>query len=186
MIAVVGDMGQSATASSSWMAPSLPGRAAVAAGATVEVVAVVAEGPNGDRVLGELARERLGHAAVLRSAAPSLEAADLGLALRYLSDLRVVVLLGVPDTLLPAAVDGAAFAGATVLVVTDREGVPAGLPGDAIVIQAPPSDASGTFAGFVGRLAARLDSGASAADAWAETAAALAVEPVTERLRAPS
>jgi len=34
----------------------------------------------------------------------------------------------------------------------------------------------------VGRLAARLDAGSSAADAWAETTAALAVEPGTDWL----
>lgn len=177
MIAIVGDIGPAPTASGFGTRLPLAGRAAVAAGATVEVVGVVAEGPEGDRVLGELAGERLGHAAVLRSAANSLEAADLALALRYLPDLRVVVLLGVADALLPAAVDGAAFTGATVLVVTDRNAVPVGLSGDAIVIQAPPSDGAGTFAGFVGQLAARLDAGASAADAWTETTAALAVEP---------
>src|SRR6185369_17117871 len=137
------------------------------------------EGPDGDRALVELARERLGHAAVLRSAASSLESADLALALRYLPDLRVVALLGVGDSLVPAAVEGAAFSGARVLVVTNRDAAPAGLPGDAIAIQAPASDADGTFAGFVGRLTARLDAGASAADAWKETTAALAIKPKT-------
>jgi hypothetical protein len=182
VIAIVGDIGPAATASGFRTGLVLAGRAAVTAGARVEVVGVVAEGLAGDRVLVELARERLGHAAVLRSAASSLEAADLALALRYLPDLRVVVLLGVADALLPAAVEGAAFAGATVLVVTDRDAVAVGLPGDAIVIQAPASDADGTFAGFVGQLAARLDAGASAADAWTETTAALAIEPRTNWL----
>lgn len=182
MIAIVGAIGPVAAASRFGTRLPLVGRVAVAAGAAVEVVGVVADGPDGDRALAELAREHLGHAAVLRSAASALEPADLGLALRYLSDLRVVVLLGVAEALLPAAVDGAAFAGATVLVVTDLDAAPVGLPGDAIVIQAPVSEAAGTFAGFVGQLAARLDAGASAADAWTETTAALAVEPRTEWL----
>lgn len=179
---MVGDIGGTATDSGVRTRLPLAGRAAVGAGARVEVVAVVAEGPDGDHVLGELARERIGHAAVLRSAARSLEAADLALALRYLPDLRVVVLLGVADVLLPAAMEGAAFSGATVLVVTDTDAVPVGLPGDAIVIQAPASDATGTFAGFVGHLAARLDAGASPGDAWTATTAALGIEPRTDRL----
>jgi hypothetical protein len=182
VIAIVGDINSMGQARGPGTPVTPVGRAAVGAGATVEVVGVVAEGAEGDRSLVALARERLGHAALLRSAARSLEPADLGLALRYLSDLRVVVLLGVAEALLPAAVDGAAFAGATMLVVTDRDAVPVGLPGDAIVIQAPTTDAAGTFAGFVGQLAARLDSGASAADAWTEAMAALAVEPRTEWL----
>jgi len=182
VIAIVGDIAPLAVASGSRTRLALTGRAAVAAGARVEVVGVVAEGPDGDFALVELARERLGHAAVLRSAASSLEAADLALALRYLPDLRVVVLLGVGDALVPAAVEGAAFAGAMVLVVTESEAVPPGLPADAIVIRAPGSDAAGTFASFVGQLAARLDAGANAADAWADTTAALAIEPRTDLL----
>jgi len=182
VIAIVGDIAPGASASGVGARLPRAGRAAVAAGATVETVGVVAEGPEGDRALGELARERLGHAAVLRSAARFLEPADLALALRYLPDLRVVVVLGAPDGLLPTAVDGAAFAGATLLVVTDRDAAPPGLPGDAIVIQAPAIDADGTFAGFVGQLAARLDAGSSVADAWAATIAALAVEPTTDWL----
>ena len=182
MIAIVGDIGSVALASGPAARLPLAGRAAVAAGAKVEVVGVVAEGPEGDHALVELARERLGHAAVLRSASSSLDGADLALALRYLPDLRVVALLGVADGLLPAAVEGAAFSGATVLVVTDGDAVPVGLPGDAIVIQAPASDAAGTFAGFIGHLAARLDAGASAADAWAATTAVLAIEPRTDWL----
>jgi hypothetical protein len=179
VIAIVGDIGPFATPSG-FGRLSLAGRAAVAAGAKVEVVGVVAEGPDGDHALVELARERLGHAAVLRSAASSLEAADLALALRYLPDLRVVALVGVGDSLVPAAVEGAAFSGATVLVVTNDQAVPVGLPDDSIIIQAPPSDTEGTFARFVGQLAARLDAGASPGDAWAETTAALAIEARTD------
>ena len=180
MIAIVGDIDPTSTASGFPTRLPLVGRAAVAAGAKVEVVGVADDGPNGDQALVALARERLGHAAVLRSPAGSLDTADLALALRYLPDLRVVVLLGVGDALLPAAIEGAAFSGAKVLAVTDGDAVPAGLPGDAVVMRAPPSDSAGTFAGFVGQLAARLDAGASAADAWTATTAALAIEPRTD------
>ncbi|HYN68887.1 MAG TPA: hypothetical protein VEX41_01595 [Candidatus Eisenbacteria bacterium] len=176
MIAIIGGIDSGARASASGTTVAQVGRAAVDAGAAVEVVGVVAVGTQGDRLLGELARERLGHAAVLRSAADSLEAADLALALRYLPDLRVLVLLGVAAALLPAAVEGAAFAGARVVVVTGDEAVPAGLPDDAIVLQAPVGDGAGSTGGFVGHLAARLDAGAALADAWAETVALLAVE----------
>lgn len=184
MIAIVGDIDTGAPTTASWTSLVEVGRAAVAAGARVEAVGVVAEGPDGDRLLGRLARDGLGHAAVLRSAAASLEPADLGLALRYLPDLRVLVLLGVAEALMPAAVEGAAFAGATMLVVTTGNGAPTGLPPDAIVMQGPPNGAAGTFAGFVGHLAARLDGGASPTVAWSETVAALAIEPRTEWLSA--
>ena len=182
MIAIVGDIDSPGRAVGLWPLVAPVGRAAVAAGATVEVVGVVAEGAEGDRELVGLAREHLGHAAVLRSAARSLEPADLGLALRYLPDLRVLVLLGVAEALLPAAVDGAAFAGATVLVVTAGEAIPDGLPAEAIVIKAPSDDGAGTFAGHIGSLAARLDAGAPVAAAWAETTDALAVESPGEWL----
>ena len=182
MIAIVGDIDSPGRAVGLWPLVAPVGRAAVAAGAPVEVVGVVAEGAEGDRELVGLAREHLGHAAVLRSAASSLEPADLGLALRYLPDLRVLVLLGVAEGLLPAAVDGAAFSGATVLVVTAGEAIPDGLPADAVVIQAPSGDGAGTFAGFIGSLAARLDAGAPVADAWAETTDALAVVSSSEWL----
>jgi hypothetical protein len=177
VIAIVGDIDPTSTASGLSTRLRLVGRAAVAAGAKVEVVGVVDDGANADQALVALARERLGHAAVMRSPAGSLDTADLALALRYLPDLRVVVLLGVPDPLLPAAIEGAAFSGAKVLVVTDGDAVPTGLPGDAVVMQAPPNDSAGTFAGFVGQLAARLDGGASAADAWTATMATLGIEP---------
>jgi hypothetical protein len=49
---------------------------------------------------------------------------------------------------------------------------------DAIVLDSPPSDPEGTFAGFVAALAVRLDAGEPAGTAWSATVAALAVDSV--------
>ena len=57
--------------------------------------------------------------------------------------------------------------------------VPAEIADRAIVLAAPPSDPDAAFAGFVAGLATRLAEGASAADAWTQTASALGVEPIS-------
>jgi hypothetical protein len=86
------------------------------------------------------------------------------------------------------ASDHAEWLGARLVVVERPErsgeaavdGEPPGIEGitdGAIVLEAPTSDPDGTFAGFVGSLAARLDAGATPADAWAETTRQLAVDP---------
>ena len=154
---------------------------AAAAGSTVQVVGIIPDGTDGDRRLLALVAAGLGHAAVLRTASRPLEAADVELALRYLSDLRVVVAADPAPALLPALVDGAAYAGAT-LVVVEQAGQSSrteNLPTSAIQLEAPKTDPDGTFAGFVGAFAARLDGGAVPADAWDATVRDLAVDPVT-------
>ena len=49
----------------------------------------------------------------------------------------------------------------------------------AIVIEPPPNDRDGVFAGLLAALAARLEAGEDPAAAWRATAAALAVDPVS-------
>ena len=153
---------------------------AVSAGAAAQVIGIVPDGAVGDRRLISLASAGVGHAAVLRSAPRELEPADVELALRYLPDVRVVVDAGGPPELLPTLADGAAYGGATFILVGDHAATAAAkdLPPSAIVLEAPAGDPDGTFAGFVGALAARLDGGAVPADAWAATVRELAVDAV--------
>ncbi|MEW5992555.1 MAG: hypothetical protein AB1736_14595 [Chloroflexota bacterium] len=148
---------------------------AAARGAAVQVVGIVPDDPDGDRRLLDLAEAGVGHAAVLRGPARALEAADLDLALRYLPEVRVVVLVEPVAAVLDVAAGRAEWSGAALLVVGGPEG-PA-LPDSAIVLQPPRSDPDGTFAGFVGALAVHLDGGETPADAWAATTRELAVDP---------
>jgi hypothetical protein len=94
---------------------------------------------------------------------PALEAADLDLALRYLGDIRVVVVTEVLDDAAARTIaDAAAYVGAAVVaLVTEQAGSgtrPAAL-GDAIVIERPAADPDDAFARLVGGLAAALDRG---------------------------
>ena len=143
-------------------------------------------GPGADRLLLELATEGIGHAAVLREPARELEAADLDLALRYLPEVRVVVVVEMPAPIVAAAAERTQWSGAALIVLGRAPGRRArrrrDLPDGAIVLEAPASDPDATFAGFVGAFAARLDAGATAADAWAATTRELAVEPVPSQL----
>ncbi len=162
--------------------PAAVARAAAAAGATVQVVGLVSDDADGDRRLLEFAAAGIGHVAVLRGPARELEAADVDLALRYLPEIRVIVTVGVPPAILATASEHASWSGAALVAVTFAA---PGAAGDqpmfsegAVVLEAPPSDLDGTFAGFVGAFAARSDAGATPADAWAATTKALAVDAV--------
>jgi len=155
-------------------------RRAAATGARVEMVGVAAPDAAGDARLVELAAAGVGHATVVRSGADSLDAADLDLALHYLPEIRAIVLVG-PDTSLiaPAAAESS-WSGAGLVLVSSKGAAPdtSAVP-NAIVLEPPPSDPDGTFAGLVAALAARLDAGQDPAAAWKATASALAVDPVT-------
>jgi sugar/nucleoside kinase (ribokinase family) len=172
-------------------------RAAVAAGSEVQLVAKVGTDPEGDAILLELARDSIGHVAVLRDASlstpivavdpvedpaegvleepdevghaseardqpnlqPVLEAADVELALRYLSVFAVVVAaqpLG--DATLAVIADAASYSGARVVIVGEGVALP-GSGADATVLVAPATDQDGRFAALVGRYAAGLDAG---------------------------
>lgn len=113
-----------------------------------------------------------------------LDGADLELALRYLDDVRVVV---VAERLRPDATwmveRAAAFVGATVVVLTgpppadpprfDPDPAARGAVAPTIVIEAPDADPEGIFARTVGAFAAALDAGVEPAAAL-ETAAVAA------------
>lgn len=188
MIVVVGPVPE--VADSRLTAESVARRVARKGGA-VEVVSVVVEGPAGDRILARLAEAGIRHAATLRSAAAGLDAADLELALRYLPEIRVIVLGGDGQGLRPAAVRAAAWSGATLVTLaidgpaSDAD-APAGTSGTTeIVLQGPTSDPDGAFAGLVAELALRLDAGEPPAAAWRHVTDELGVDGVRPRT-APS
>lgn len=106
------------------------------------------------------------------SAAPALEAGDVELAMRYLPSFRVVVVADdVPEAVLPAAVAGASFAEASLVVVIPAGGrVPAVVPPGATVLEAPPTPDAGELASLVGRYAAALDRGMAPAEAFRSAA----------------
>ena len=154
---------------------------AAAAGSRVEIVGIVPDDPDGDRRILALAGAGIGHAAVLRGPSRPLEAEDVDLALRYLPEVGVIVAVDASGAALRAAQEQAGWSDATFLIVrqastTDEDGDRA-LPDGAVVLEAPPADPDGTFAGFVGALAAKIDGGATPADAWAATTRELAVDP---------
>ena len=159
-------------------------RAAAAAGRGVELVGSIGDDPVGDAVVLGLDRAEVGHAALLRDPAaptpgagdrspagvrpPRLERADVELGLGYIVDYEVLVIAEpLPPDVEAAALDAAAFRGASVVAVVAPGGpVSSRLAGMATVLEAP-SGASVAFAQAVGRFAAGLDAGAEPRDALA-------------------
>ena len=168
--------------------------AAAADGGLVEVIARVGDDPAGDALLLSLTRHHVGHVAVLRDAGrgtvtiaqtadtdvaateaedvaaasegPRLEAADANLALRYLPQISVVVAVHLADDVLAEAVDAAAWAETSlVIVVPPGSGVPDGLPPTAVILEVEDDDESAAGAS-IGRYAAALDRGEPARDAY--------------------
>lgn len=170
-------------------------RRAAGTGARTEIVGVAPSGDVGDRQLVSLAAAGVGHATVTRSAAPGIEAADLDLALRYLPDVRAIVLVRPAAPLLVTALATSAWSGAALVVVgpldtdasaaldanapaaPDVPGRASGRAGAPIVLDPPARDPDGAFAGLVATLAVRLDAGEDPAHAWGSTVTALAIDP---------
>jgi hypothetical protein len=102
------------------------------------------------------------------SADAPLDAADVDLALRYLTEFSVVVLADPANAdVLEVVADATGWAGARlILVVPPGQPVPDALPRDVIAFEAPVGDADGAFATFVGTFAAALDEGDDPADAF--------------------
>jgi hypothetical protein len=178
--------------------------AAAAAGAGVQIVGRVGEDAAGDAIVLDLARRSVGHVAVLRDAGrstaemwalpvaelgveadpgpvsdgeslrPTLEAADIELALSYLTEYAVIV---VAEPLAAAALrvvaDATAWSGARLVVVGAPDDL-TGLPDDATVF-APPDDGDpdGAFAAMVGAYAAGLDRGDDPKAAFAAATSAV-------------
>ena len=182
MIVVIGELGARGERGATAQAVAVR---AAAVGSRVEIVGLVPDDAEGDRRILAFAAADVGHAAVLRGVTRALEAEDVDLALRYLPDIRVIVGVGLSEAIVAVVSEQAAWSGAALIVVrtgkdqagADADAGAATLPEGAVVLEAPPSDPDGTFAGFVGSFAARLDGGATAADAWAATTRELAVDP---------
>lgn len=170
---------------------------ASAAGAAVELIARVGDDPAGDDVLLALARASVGHVAVLRdparatvliatdgpdgdpdaepagddeplgASAPTLEAADVELAMRYLTAYRVVVVVHPPsEGVLAAAAEAAAWAGAHIVALLLAQDPPAAvLPPDALVLAVMP-DGDEDLGGLIGRYAASVGRGIAPAEAF--------------------
>lgn len=105
---------------------------------------------------------------------PALEAADVDLGLRYLTDFVVVVMAEPADAKTIAVVAAAAHWGEArmILVLEPGQTVPDGLPGDVVVFEAPPDDPDGgAFADLVGAFAAALDEGTDPGEAFRDSIA---------------
>ena len=180
MIVVAGPVGLSKDVLTG--AGAIAARAA-AAGEVVEAVAAIADDPAGDAILLALTDARVRHTAVLRTPAAALDAGDLDLALRYLPDVRAIVVVGATAELATVAAAAAGWSDAALVLVTAPGEAavdwPAGVTDAGLVLAAPASDPDGAFAGVVAALAVRLAAGATPADAWTQTTAALGVEAVS-------
>jgi hypothetical protein len=161
-------------------------RRAAALGAAVELVSTVPPGASGDSRLGELAAAGVRHAAALRSPAPALEPADLDLAIRYLPEVRLVVVASDAATLAAVAAEAAAWSNAAFIVLSG-EAERLELPDDrAIVLAGPATDSDEAFAGLVADLAVRLDAGEDPTSAWRAVAARQGLEEVSLEATPPS
>ena len=114
-----------------------------------------------------------------RADSPGLDAGDIELGLRYLTEFRVVVVADeLGETALRVAADAAAWNNGTLLVVVPHgRPEPAGMPSDAIVLGAPADDVDGVFDRLVGQLAAAIDAGADPRAAFREAVAGAGWEP---------
>jgi sugar/nucleoside kinase (ribokinase family) len=114
------------------------------------------------------------------AARPALDAGDIDLALKFLPQARVIVLAGpLPEAAVTAAVEGAAFAGARLVVLVPAGAVPPAVPAEATVLEAP-SDDDGSFGRLVGIFAGALNSGVDPAAAFSEAVSTAGWEPATD------
>ena len=112
---------------------------------------------------------------------PQLEAADIELALRYLTDYTTIVVAEpVPEAALAIVADAASWAGATLMVVLGSAGQGAAVPAAATVFEAPSVDPDGSFATMLGELAAAVDRGTPIEAAFRELEGRLGVTPAAD------
>ena len=106
---------------------------------------------------------------------PTLEAADIELALRYLSDFRCLVLAEpLPEAVVYAAAEAARYSAAVLIVVASAAVSPRwNLPAETLVLGPPDDDQDGVFARLLGDVAAAVDRGRSATAALEEVTAPL-------------
>lgn len=135
--------------------------AIAAAGVAVELVGSIGDDPEGDRVIIELDRHGVGHAALLRDpsartpawgdsserALPRLEAADIELGLRYVPQCRVLVLTDPMEaTARSAALEAADYHGAAVVMVAAPGAVSADELSDTVTLLEAPQTEEDTAA----------------------------------------
>jgi len=102
---------------------------------------------------------------------PALDAADVALALQYLTEFEVLVAVHASPELLAEAISAARYSGARLVVVVRQESdVPSGVPADALVVAAAADDAAGVGP-RIGRYAAALSRGDDAAAAYRDLTA---------------
>jgi sugar/nucleoside kinase (ribokinase family) len=180
------------------------------AGIEVELVGSIGDDPEGDRVVVELGRAGVGHAALLRDPAartplvgqprdaqplPRLEAADVELGMRYLHECRVLVLGAELDPeALKMALEGAEYHDAAVVMAAAAGSVDPEALGDSVtLLERPATEDSESvadaivvaaddadFAAFVADFAVRLDGGESPAKAFSAALGGSAWEPALE------
>lgn len=181
--------------------------AAARGGAEVELVGAVGDDPEGDRIVIELGRAGVGHAALMRDPAthtplvgqprdtrplPRLDAADVELGLRYQRECRVLVISAELDPpALVAAQEAAEFHGAAVVMVAASGAVdPESLGPEVTLLERPAvedpesgEDAvvvaadDADFGAFVAQYAVYLDRGESPAAAFSAALGTSAWEP---------
>jgi sugar/nucleoside kinase (ribokinase family) len=109
---------------------------------------------------------------------PTLDAADVELALRYLPDQRVIVVAEPQtDAVVAVVADAADYAGAHLVVVASASSQ---RPARALVIEAPMDDRDGLFGSLLGELAVLLESGASPDEALRGLADRAGATPAAE------
>ena len=181
--------------------------AAARRGADVELVGAIGDDPEGDRIVVELGRGGVGHAALMRDPAtrtplitqprdarplPRLEAADVEMGMRYMAQCRVLVISAEldPDAL-EAAQEAADFHSAMVVMVANAGTVDPGLLRDDVTLLERPGteddeaveDAvvvaadDAEFGAFVAEYAVRLDRGEAPAQAFQAALGDSAWEP---------
>ncbi len=159
-------------------------RAAVEAGAKVELVGSIGDDTAGDEVIVGLSRLGIGHAAMLRDPGsrtpapetpqtdlPRLERGDVELGLGYLVEFAVLLLA---ERLDPdaeaAALDAAAFHGAQVVAILKAGASPSERLADVGTVLEAPDEDGAAFGALVGRFAAELERGTPGAESLARAA----------------
>jgi hypothetical protein len=104
---------------------------------------------------------------------PVLDAADVGLALRYLPELAVIVTVQASSDIVDEAVAASGWAQtALIVVVSPDAAAPEGLPEAATVVAvADDDDLEGGAGAAIGRYAAAIDQGEPGSEAYAELVA---------------
>jgi pfkB family carbohydrate kinase len=183
--------------------------AAGRAGVPVEIVGSVGDDPEGDNVIVDLDRAGVGHAALMRDPAtrtpsilrddaralPRLEAADVDLALRYLSECRVLVIATELDPgALAKTLEAAEYHSAAVVMVAPAGSIDPASIGDEVTLlerpapedeDEPPDEATmaaddAAFGAFVADYAVRLDRGEVPAEAFGAAVEGSGWEPSTD------